>query len=144
MRIAIIGVGNVGSALARACNVAGHTVVMSSREVILRAAASLAEAVVVLLAPGARVVKAFNTILASRFNDPVVDGVPLDDFYAGDDADAKRVVAGLLAEMGFHPIDTGELLTARALELIAFLNVTLNARNGWPWRSGWKLLGPTG
>jgi len=74
------------------------------REVILRAAASLAEAVV-LLAPGARVVKAFNTILASRFNDPVVDGVPLDGFYAGDDADAKRVVAGLLAEMGFHPTD---------------------------------------
>lgn len=209
MRIAIIGVGNVGSALARACNVAGHTVVVSSRnpahaekvaaelrvasassnaeaardadmvvlavpakavapvldeiaelvvgdiivdptnpadedrKVILRAAASLAEAVV-LLAPGARVVKAFNTILASRFNDPVVDGVPLDGFYAGDDADAKRVVAGLLKEMGFRPIDTGELLTARTLELMAFLNITLNARSGWPWRSGWKLLGPTG
>src|SRR3954471_3432557 len=31
VRIAIIGVGNVGSALARACNLAGHAVVVSSR-----------------------------------------------------------------------------------------------------------------
>ena len=208
MRIAIIGVGDVGSALARAFRTAGHTVVVSSRhsshaekiaeeldvsaassnraavenaemvvlavpakavasvldetaeflggiivvdptnpadedtETVLRASASLAEAVV-LLAPGARVVKAFNTIFASRLNDPVIDGIPLDGFYAGDDAPAKVVVADLLADMGFRPIDTGELLTARALVLMAFLNIMLNAR-GWPWRSGWKLLGPTG
>jgi NADPH-dependent F420 reductase len=207
MRIAIIGVGNVGSALARAFRTAGHTVVVSSRhaslaekiaeeldvsaassnraaaenaemvvlavpakevasvldetasllddtivvdptnpadddaETILRASASLAEAVV-LLAPGARVVKAFNTVFASRLNDPVIDGIPLDGFYAGDDAPAKQVVADLLADMGFRPIDTGELLTARALELMAFVNIMLNARGGCPWRSGWKLLGP--
>jgi predicted dinucleotide-binding enzyme len=89
------------------------------------------------------VVKAFNTVFASRLNDPVIDGVPLDGFYAGDDETAKEVVAALLAEMGFRPIDAGELLAARALELMAFLNITLNARNGWPWQSGWKLLGPT-
>jgi predicted dinucleotide-binding enzyme len=89
------------------------------------------------------VVKAFNTVFASRLNDPVLDGVPLDGFYAGDDAGAKQVVAELLARMGLRPIDTGELLTARALELMAFLNVSLNARNGWSWQSGWKLLGPT-
>ena len=208
MRIAIIGAGNVGSALARACREAGHSVVVSSRnpahaekiagdlnvasaataadavrqaemvvlavpakavasvldeiaelivgavlvdptnpadedhEVILRATGSLSEAIV-LLAPGARVVKAFNTVFASRLNDPVLDGVPLDGFYAGDDAGAKQVVAELLARMGFRPIDTGELLTARALELMAFLNVSLNARNGWSRQSGWKLLGPT-
>jgi NADPH-dependent F420 reductase len=207
MRIAIIGVGNVGSALARAFRTAGHTVVVSSRhaslaekiaeelhvsaassnraaaenaemvvlavpakavasvldetasllddtivvdptnpadddaETVLRASASLAEAVV-LLAPGARVVKAFNTVFASRLNDPVIDGIPLDGFYAGDDAPAKQVVADLLADMGFRPIDTGELLTARALELMAFVNIMLNARGGCPWRSGWKLLGP--
>ena len=83
---------------------------------ILRATGSLSEAIV-LLVPGARVVKAFNTVFASRLNDPVLDGVPLDGFYAGDDAGAKQVVAELLARMGFRPIDTGELLTARALEL---------------------------
>jgi hypothetical protein len=30
------------------------------------------------------------------------------------------------------------------LELIAVLHIGLNACNGWPWQSGWKLLGPTG
>jgi hypothetical protein len=77
-------------------------------------------------------------------DDPVIDGIALDGFYAGDDAAAKSVVATMLAEMGFRPIDTGELLTARVLELMAFLNISLNARNGWPWQSGWKLVGPTG
>lgn len=38
----------------------------------------------------------------------------------------------------------GELLTACALELMAFLNIMLNARGGWPWHSEWKLLGPVG
>ena len=113
------------------------------REEILRGSASLAEAIP-LLAPGTRVVKAFNTVFASRLNDPVVNGVPLDGFYAGDDPAAKRVVADLLAELGLHPIDTGELLTARVLELMAFLDIDLNLRHGWPWQSGWKLLGPTG
>jgi predicted dinucleotide-binding enzyme len=47
-------------------------------------------------------------------------------------------------DMGFRPIDTGELLTARALELMAFLNVMLNARGRWPWQLGWRLLGPVG
>lgn len=114
-----------------------------NREEILRGSASLAEAIL-LLAPGIRVVKAFNTVFAGRLNDPVVNGVPLDGFYAGDDPAAKRVVADLLAEMGFRPIDTGELLTARVLELMAFLNIDLNLRHGWPWQSGWKLLGPSG
>ena len=114
-----------------------------NREEILRGSASLAEAIL-LLAPGIRVVKAFNTVFAGRLNDPVVNGVPLDGFYAGDDPAAKRVVADLLAEMGFRPIDAGELLTARVLELMAFLNIDLNLRHGWPWQSGWKLLGPSG
>jgi hypothetical protein len=30
------------------------------------------------------------------------------------------------------------------LELMAVLHVGLDMRNGWPWQSGWKPLGPTG
>jgi hypothetical protein len=41
-------------------------------------------------------------------------------------------------------MDAGVLLAARALELMAFLNISFNMRNSWPWQSGWKLLGPTG
>jgi hypothetical protein len=33
---------------------------------------------------------------------------------------------------------------ARALEGMATLNISLNMTHGWPWQSGWKLLGPTG
>jgi hypothetical protein len=29
------------------------------------------------------------------------------------------------------------------LEEMAFLNITLNATNGWAWQSAWKLVGPT-
>ena len=67
----------------------------------------------------------------------------MDGFYAGEDEAAKAVVAELLAAMGFRPMDAGGLLNARALEEMAFLNMSFNLRYGWPWQTGWKLLGPT-
>ncbi len=38
--------------------------------------------------PGTKVVKAFNTLLAARQSDPVIDDIQLDGFVAADDADA--------------------------------------------------------
>jgi NADPH-dependent F420 reductase len=96
------------------------------------------------MAPNARVVKAFNTIFASRQADPTIDGIQLDGFVAGDDAAAKQQALALVASLGFRPIDAGPLAMARALEGMGTLNISLNAANGWPWQSGWKLLGPTG
>jgi len=93
--------------------------------------------------PGARVVKAFNTALAARQADPVVDGVPLDGFVAGDDAAAKGRVLELVGSIGFRPIDAGPLSMARALEAMGVLNIMLQMWNGWPWQAGWKLVGPT-
>lgn len=93
--------------------------------------------------PGVAVVKAFNTVFAGRLGDASEDGVALDGYYAGDDAEAKKLVASLLESLGFHPVDVGGLRMARALEEMAFLNITLNASNGWSWQTGWKLLGPT-
>src|SRR3990172_6223396 len=94
--------------------------------------------------PGARVVKAFNTVFASKQADPVQDGMPLDGLVAGDDHDAKDTVLELLAKIGYRPIDVGPLSAARYLEGLQFLNISLNAANGWPWQSSWKLVGPTG
>jgi NADPH-dependent F420 reductase len=91
--------------------------------------------------PGARVVKAFNTVFASRQAEPFIDGVPLDGFVAGDDDEAKGVVLELLAKIGYRPIDAGQLSAARYLEGMAFLNISLNAVNGWSWQSSWKLVG---
>ncbi len=63
--------------------------------------------------PGARLVKAFNTIyyqhLASRGHTDLPVGQRHAIFVAGDDADAKRLVTQLIDEIGFAPVDTGSL-----------------------------------
>ena len=68
----------------------------------------------------------------------------MDGFLAGNDAGAKQKVSELLSGIGYRPIDAGALSAARALEQLAFLNISLNAANGWSWQSAWKLAGPTG
>jgi predicted dinucleotide-binding enzyme len=95
------------------------------------------------MAPGAKVVKAFNTIFAVHQADPVVDDIQLDGFVAGDDGAAKQQVLELVASLGFRPIDSGPLAMARALESLGMLNIVLNMTNNWPWQTGWKLVGPT-
>jgi 8-hydroxy-5-deazaflavin:NADPH oxidoreductase len=62
--------------------------------------------------PGARVVKAFNTMQWKLLRDRGSPG-PLEErlaiFLAGDDAEAKQRVSNLIEEIGFAPIDTGSL-----------------------------------
>ena len=96
------------------------------------------------MARGAHVVKAFNTVLAAHQADPILDGIQLDGFVAGDDAGAKQKVLEYVRSLGFRPIDCGPLAMARALEGMGALNISLNMANSWPWQSGWKLLGPSG
>jgi 8-hydroxy-5-deazaflavin:NADPH oxidoreductase len=96
------------------------------------------------LLPDTAVVKAFNTVLASNQAQPITnEGIALDGLYAGNDKQAKSTVADWLSAIGYRPIDAGDLTAARELEHLAFLNISLNARNHWPWQTGWKLLGPT-
>lgn len=68
--------------------------------------------------PGARVVKAFNTIFWERLRD---EARPEGDdrlaiFVAGDDADAKAVVMTLVREIGFAPVDSGSLTEGGRLQ----------------------------
>ena len=86
-------------------------------------------------------VKAFNTLFASNQGDPIGEGVQLDGFVAGDDADAKGTVLELVESIGLHPVDVGPLARARQLEGLAFLNIALNIAKGGAWQSGWKLVG---
>ncbi len=67
-------------------------------------------------APGARVVKAFNSIGAAIMANPKFGNDRAGLFYCGDDAAAKSVVAKLSEELGFQPIDVGPLKSARFLE----------------------------
>ena len=199
MRVAVIGVGNVGGALASALTDAGHEVVVaaSTAEKAAQAAAGFecepaaspneasADADAVILAipfnaaqqvaeeirdevagkpvidvtnsssvvehgtsnaeafqawlPEAHVVKAFNTVFASRLAGSTQDGQPLDGFIAGDDAEAKATVATIVSDAGLAPLDVGDLKMARALEGMAWANISLNMANNWPWHSAWKL-----
>lgn len=71
--------------------------------------------------PTARVVKALNTMRADVMVAPdrLADG-DHDVFMAGDDADAKDVVAGMLREFGWRPEhirDLGPLEAARGMEM---------------------------
>jgi 8-hydroxy-5-deazaflavin:NADPH oxidoreductase len=62
------------------------------------------------LAPGARVVKALNTmIVASLEADPVVNGARRVAFVSADDDGAKQQVVTLLTVFGYSVIDLGNL-----------------------------------
>ena len=89
--------------------------------------------------PDAHVVKAFNTVFASNQADPSAAAAPIDGYVAGDDADAKREVMSLVESIGLKPLDVGPLSSARYLEGMAYVNIGLNAQNGWSWTSAWHL-----
>jgi 8-hydroxy-5-deazaflavin:NADPH oxidoreductase len=92
--------------------------------------------------PDAKVVKAFNTVLASRQADPEVGEIPIDGFVAASDQGAKDTVLELVGSAGMQPIDAGPLSSARILEAMGALNIFLNMQGG-SWQSAWKLLDPS-
>lgn len=75
--------------------------------------------------PGAKVVKAFNTVLAQVLNNgpKLADGSIVNVFYAGDDETAKTRVKSLAESIGFTTTDAGMLKNARYLEPLAGLNI---------------------
>ena len=207
MNIAIIGSGNVGSALGSSLVSAGHRVTVTARDsvkattvavqigasVVPSALAAAEAADVIVLAipygavesvakeiaaavsgkvvidttnplkadysglatdggpsgaeriaaqlPGARVVKAFNTLFASIQADTAVHGQTVDGLIAADDADAKTTVAELMKAIGLRPVDAGPLAGARELESLAWLNIALQLRTGGSWKSSFVLIG---
>jgi predicted dinucleotide-binding enzyme len=80
------------------------------------------------LAPGARVVKIFNTTGADNMADPNYGGTPATMLYAGDDAGARSIAAALARELGFDPVDFGPLASARLLEPMALTWIWLAYR----------------
>ena len=91
-------------------------------------------------APGARVVKAFNTTFAGTLSEGRVADQPLDVFIAGDDEDAKTTVASLAKDGGLNPIDAGPLKRARELEAMGLLHMTLQGSLGTGFSTAVKIL----
>jgi len=73
------------------------------------------------LAPGAKVVEAFNTTFAEilQAQSRQFGNEQPSVFYCGDDESAKAIVAGLISECGYKAVDAGPLIAARALESLA-------------------------
>jgi predicted dinucleotide-binding enzyme len=194
--IAMIGTGNVGSALGQEFAALGHTIIYGSREptrddvvalvertgngasvrspreaaagadiVVLAVPGTVAEQVtrglgnlsgkiildptnrvgrggsylmhdvpgkgsnaelVQAVAPGANVVKAFNTLNWQQMVNPETAGGPITIPLAGDNPEAKAVIAEIVAGMGLEPLDVGPLAYAHVLE--EMLVVWANAR----------------
>ena len=82
---------------------------------------------IIRMAPGAKVVKAFNTAFAQVYEEKsrLFGSRRASMFYCGDDAGAKSVVAKLITDVGFDPVDCGPLTAARLLEPVAMLVITL-------------------
>lgn len=93
-------------------------------------------------APGAKVVKAFNTTFAGTLVQGKVGGQELDVFIVGDEEQAKRIVAELIRTSGLNPIDAGPLKRARELERLGFLHMALQDNLGTGYGSAIKIIHP--
>jgi predicted dinucleotide-binding enzyme len=89
---------------------------------------------------GARVVKAFNTTGANNMANAKYPGGKLMMPVAGDDADAKKAVMALAAELGFEPIDFGPLAMSRHLEPMAMAWIKLAYAQGMGREFGFAVL----
>ena len=67
-------------------------------------------------APGARLVKALNTLVVNWIQDYSDTKPKLVLFLSGDDADAKRTLARALEETSFVPVDIGSLIDGGKLQ----------------------------
>jgi predicted dinucleotide-binding enzyme len=82
-------------------------------------------------APGAKVVKAFNSIGSSIMADAKLKGQSAVLFYCGDHEEAKKTVHSLAAELDFDPQDAGPLTQSRLLEPFALLWISLAFTRGF-------------
>lgn len=90
--------------------------------------------------PQSRVLKAFNTTFAGTLVSGVVGPLPTTVLIAGEDADAKTMLAGVVTAGGLHAVDAGSLRRARELEAVGFLQLTLAASEKISWTGGFGII----
>ncbi len=97
---------------------------------------SSAAAEIAAALPQSRVLKAFNTTFAGTLAAGTVGPLTTTVLIAGDDADAKSTLAGIVASGGLKAIDAGSLSRARELEALGFLQISLAAGEKVSWTGG--------
>ena len=90
-------------------------------------------------APGAELVRAFNSLGWENFAQPVIDGVQVDLLYCGADG-AER----LIADCGLRPVRVGGLEQAPLVDAVGALWGALVFGQGRPRRLAFKLQTPAG
>lgn len=90
--------------------------------------------------PQSRVVKAFNTTFAATLASRTVGGQPTTVLVAGDDAEAKALLLGIVGAGGLRGVDAGSLRRARELEAIGFLQLTLAVGERIGWTGGFAVV----
>ncbi len=89
--------------------------------------------------PGAKVVKAFNTVNHAHMVQPAFAGGPPDMFLCGNDEGARKKVAAICRDFGWGVIDLGGIEAARLLEPLALVYIQNAIRTG-NWNTAFKLL----
>lgn len=90
--------------------------------------------------PRSRVLKAFNTTFAGTLAEGAVGPLTTTVLIAGDDADAKAALVGVVTAAGLKAIDVGSLHRAREMEAIGFLQISLAANEKVPWTGGFGIV----
>ncbi|MGW0229591.1 NADPH-dependent F420 reductase [Actinopolymorpha singaporensis] len=90
--------------------------------------------------PNSRVLKAFNTTFAATLVAGTVGPLTTTVLIAGDDDDAKAILAGVITSGGLHAIDVGPLKRAREMEAIGFLQISLAANEKVSWTGGFGIV----
>jgi predicted dinucleotide-binding enzyme len=90
--------------------------------------------------PLAKVVKAFNTVLAQNQSTGHIGEERLTGFVAGDDAEAKKVVMDLMTALGYDPVDSGPLRSAQYLEAMGLNLLYMGCHLGMGPAIGYRLV----
>jgi NADPH-dependent F420 reductase len=86
--------------------------------------------------PQSQVLKAFNTTFAGTLAAGTVGPLTTTVLIAGDDAEAKSTLAGIVTSGGLKAVDAGSLNRARELEALGFLQLTLAINEKVSWTGG--------
>ena len=91
-------------------------------------------------APKAKVVKALNSAFATIMGNPQLDGGKSVMLVAGDDPDARKLVAGLCDDLGFQAQEFGGIENSRLVEAFGWTLITLAMKCGLGPQIGFALL----
>lgn len=106
----------IGATVSELPSLAGRIVIDAMNRFDAEAGAQSTTQDLARLLPGAKLVKAFNTIGFENYGTASTRSIPAAMFVAGDDEDAKRVAMDLARQIGFEPEDAGGMANAKVLE----------------------------